>query len=1256
MKNSSIRPLRSLLRALALFCVMVPLLMTEPKAQTQAPDALKFFKNFFLTGDYVVAGVGLRGLGGLNGSPAGLATGNISLNGLPADGDVVAAFLYWQVVSKDTLGPNSGSVGATFNGYPLSTADGPSSKVLFRDGTSPCWSSGGGTGSSGGNIKTYTYRADVRRFLNVDADGRFVGNGTYQVQIPDAGSNGNGVPIALGASLVIIYRDPRLPLNGIVIYDGGFTMNNVTDSMTQTIRGFYQAAGTTGRITHIVGSGQLNKTETLRLPGTVAGTTSNAVVNPFSASTGANWDNPTFDLTGVTTSSTAQYGDSVTTSVDHAGSASFDCLSWGAVIYRTAVRDTDGDGELDLWETASGLTDPNGHALPNLSAMGADPLVKDLFVELGYLKTDVDTAYGSDLRPAHKHMPYAEALKKAGAAYLANNIHVHFDVGDPTVYHSLGADYQATGAGAGVDDYFVKNGFRGGEAIDESATVCPAPDCQFPAYPGTVGWKVGFKYFRDQLISPNKPALDVNGDDPCDVEGVYPGNDDGPGGVCERRFDRNRQQMFHYALGAHFVGLSVSEYPCLHDSDPNSTTDALVPVAASGSSGVCYTGDVVNPDFHKPRTISGIADFPGGDVMMVLGGFLDNNNKPVGTAFMQGATLMHELGHNFDLSHSGIYKVPRVVPSDPNCKPNYLSIMNYLFQLRGLYNNNFPGLPQMDYSVDAIGSINESSLTDGAVNGTPHYATGWYAPKSAYTLGSPATKHCDGTPLLRGADGKLTEPAMIRVDGPSIVGDAIDWNPDPNASSNAQDINFDGKIAADSPIVQGDSIAASTNDWLNLRLNQLGSRRNVLGLSIQTDRDELGRDGLGRDGLGRDGLGRDGLGRDGLGRDGLGRDGLGRDGLGRDGLGRDGLGRDGLGRDGLGRDVDEMDTAVAAGSGYAPPNGVTVCVTGVATCVDPVAGQLTHRIRVDWLKSTAGLPVLNYHVYRVRDGQSFAQRVEVGTTTDLVLVDRTELPNGVKFSYVVAVEFADGPPSTFSGPSTPPMSIIARNDALVAADDSYSVMQGSTLTVAAPGVLGAPGTDTDVDSAAGSFRAVLVSAPANGVLTLSANGAFTYTPASTFYGTDTFSYNVYDGCLTPEEACSAPSNTATVTITVNRLQYGFVNVQSLPPAGKTFKPGSAVPLAWQWTLNNVAIDTPDADSKPSIKIYRPTGALLNSFADAPGDPGASFFQYNTLAKTHQFNWQSKEANGTALPTGTYQVYVFSGKTGQMWGAFSVVLK
>ncbi len=91
-------------------------LSAPASAQT---DALKFFKNYFVTGDYQVAGVGLSGTG-VN----GFATGSISFNNVPADAEIVAAQLYFQVVTKASFGSISGVTGATFNGLPLSTPDG----------------------------------------------------------------------------------------------------------------------------------------------------------------------------------------------------------------------------------------------------------------------------------------------------------------------------------------------------------------------------------------------------------------------------------------------------------------------------------------------------------------------------------------------------------------------------------------------------------------------------------------------------------------------------------------------------------------------------------------------------------------------------------------------------------------------------------------------------------------------------------------------------------------------------------------------------------------------------------------------------------------------------------------------------------------------------------------------------------------------------------------------------------------------------
>ncbi len=89
----------------------------------------------------------------------------------------------------------------------------------------------------------------------------------------------------------------------------------------------------------------------------------------------------------------------------------------------------------------------------------------------------------------------------------------------------------------------------------------------------------------------------------------------------------------------------------------------------------------------------------------------------------------------------------------------------------------------------------------------------------------------------------------------------------------------------------------------------------------------------------------------------------------------------------------------------------------------------------------------------------------------------------------------------------------------VANNDTYSVNQGQTLSVAAPGVLA---NDTDPNGYA--LTAVTVTGPSNGALVLSSNGSFTYTPNATFTGNDSFTYKANDGFLN--------SNSAAVTIAV----------------------------------------------------------------------------------------------------------------------------
>src|SRR5262249_10538681 len=144
-------------------------------------------------------------------------------------------------------------------------------------------------------------------FLNV-VNGVAQGNASYQVRLADSGSNGGGTPLTLGATLILIYRvkTTALPLSAVVLYDGAFAPSNASPNFNQKIQGFYQAAVTApavAKITHIVGNGQTNKSETVYLnsqplPSLYAGNPPTPSLNPtdppFPGFYNGSWDNPTW--------------------------------------------------------------------------------------------------------------------------------------------------------------------------------------------------------------------------------------------------------------------------------------------------------------------------------------------------------------------------------------------------------------------------------------------------------------------------------------------------------------------------------------------------------------------------------------------------------------------------------------------------------------------------------------------------------------------------------------------------------------------------------------------------------------------------------------------------------------------------------------------------------------------------------------------------------------------------------------------------
>lgn len=111
----------------------------------------------------------------------------------------------------------------------------------------------------------------------------------------------------------------------------------------------------------------------------------------------------------------------------------------------------------------------------------------------------------------------------------------------------------------------------------------------------------------------------------------------------------------------------------------------------------------------------------------------------------------------------------------------------------------------------------------------------------------------------------------------------------------------------------------------------------------------------------------------------------------------------------------------------------------------------------------------------------------------------------------------------------------------VATDDAFNVVEGTSLAVAAPGVL-----ENDTDA----IDVVLENAPANGILQLNSDGSFTYEHNGQSTGADSFTYIASNGVTT---------DTATVTINVIPLSFGvsaLVGHSLTQPTSLQFGPDS----------------------------------------------------------------------------------------------------
>jgi uncharacterized repeat protein (TIGR01451 family) len=476
-------------------------------------------------------------------------------------------------------------------------------------------------------------------------------------------------------------------------------------------------------------------------------------------------------------------------------------------IGRNPYPDKDRDGLLDSWET-SGDIDNDGTMDINLRAMGADPLRQDLFLELDWMP---GTGVGQ-LDITAMEAAFDAAPANTGGFTLPGvkpGINLWVDTGnlsDPL----LGEDGTVPVCLDGLDN--------GGDGLVDFAD----DDCV-----------ASLGAFEDGVVSTCVDSQDNGGD------GLIDGNDPD----C--------------AVGYNLNGITNNPSASEDGAGPNSCSDLLdnggdglvdfqdpdCTVGARGGSavplnpfcgmdGIFYDTKAAN--FNPIRelvfryALSGPASTgceKGGSGEIGGNDFAEHN--------FDGGTIMHELGHNLGLEHGGDVGF--------NCKPNYVSVMDYDEQLGiqvssssavvpGAFMVNgavqildyspprFPGGRGMAPLADLVeDDLDEATILDSTDNSNMFVFANDQDPNRKVQW-----------PLNGDADG----------DGPGDgngngMGDGVDWNGDNDVVDSDLSVNIDDSAPTGSPPVNrpdacGNFFANARmlghDDWsvISVRFRQFG--------------------------------------------------------------------------------------------------------------------------------------------------------------------------------------------------------------------------------------------------------------------------------------------------------------------------------------------------------------------------------------------------------------------------------------------------
>jgi len=221
-------------------------------------------------------------------------------------------------------------------------------------------------------------------------------------------------------------------------------------------------------------------------------------------------------------------------------------------------------------------------------------------------------------------------------------------------------------------------------------------------------------------------------------------------------------------------------------------------------------------------------------------------------------------------------------------------------------------------------------------------------------------------------------------------------------------------------------------------------------------------------------------------------------------------------------------------------------------------------------------------------------------------------------------------PTTLSATQSFTITVANANYAPTASGETYAMVQGGTLNVAAPGVLA---NDSDPDGDV--LSAVLGTPPANGTFSLAPNGGFTYTPPADAAGTTrTFTYSARDAL-----ANTSGPVTVTITIAANKAPVAVDDTFAAPRFANTAPSYTPVvlPVLANDSDPDTAIDPANAINPATVTIVAAPNKGGTATVNADGT--VSYTPKRNFRGTENFSYRVRDTRNLQSARATVRVNV-----------------